>query len=126
MEVRWLNVVVFCEDYEAQIRWYKDTFELKELSRESGPYNYVELGHDKDHVIVGLTPAKEMKHLPTKPRNNTTILQLKVKDMETLFEKVKANKGTIRFGIQKDEKYDFLYGSICDLEGNEIWAIEEL
>jgi len=126
MEVRWLNVMVMCEDYEAQIQWYKDTFELKEILRESGAYNYVELGHDKDHVIVGLTPAKEIKHIPSKPRNNTTLLQLKVKDMETLFEKIKANKGKILFGIQKDEKYDFLYGSITDLEGNEIWVVEEL
>lgn len=125
MEVKWLNVVVLCDDYKAQVEWYKNTFDLKVLMEETGAYSYTELGHDKNHVIVGLTPAKEMEHKPSSPRNNSTFLQLKVKDMEKLYENVKANKGKIIFGIKTEEKYNFKYGSIADLEGNEIWVIEE-
>lgn len=125
MEVRLLNVVVLCDDFEAQIAWYKSTFNLKELLKESGAYNYVELGHNK-HVIVGLTPAKEMKHQPAKARNNSTLLQITVKDMETLFKKVKTNNGKVLFGPSIEEKHNFKYGAITDLEGNEIWVIEEM
>jgi len=125
MEVRLLNVVVLCDDYEAQVNWYKNTFDLKELLKETGAYNYVELGHDK-HIIVGLTPAKEMEHTNSKPRNNSTLLQIKVKDMETLYQKVKANGGKVIFGPSHQDKYNFKYGAIADLEGNQIWVIEEL
>jgi len=124
MEVRLLNVVILCDNFEAQVEWYKNTFDLKILLKESGAYNYVELGHN-EHVIVGLTPAKEMKHQPSKPRNNSTLLQITVKDMETLFKKVVDNKGTVKFGPSVEEKYNFKYGAITDLEGNEIWVIEE-
>jgi len=125
MEVRLLNVVVLCDDFEAQVEWYKNVFELKELMNESGAYNYIELGHNQ-HVIVGLTPAKEMKHQPAKPRNNSTLLQITVKEMETLFKKVKANSGTVLFGPSLEEKHNFKYGAITDLEGNQIWVIEEM
>ncbi len=125
MEVRLLNVVVMCDDFEGQVNWYKNTFDLKELLKESGAYNYVELGHD-NLVIVGLTPAKEMEHQPAKLRNNSTLLQITVKDMKTLFEKIKANGGKVKFGPSYQEKYNFKYGAIADLEGNEIWVIEEL
>lgn len=125
MEVRLLNVVVLCDDYEAQVNWYKNTFELIELLKESGEYSYVELGH-KNHVIVGLTPAKEMEHTTTQPRNNSTLLQITVKDMETLYKKVNANGGKVIFGPSHQDKYNFKYGAIADLEGNQIWVIEEL
>lgn len=125
MKIKLLNVVILCDDFEAQVDWYSNTFEIKELLKESSDYNYVELGHDK-HVIVGLTPAKEMKHQPNKPRNNSALLQIGVKDIETLFEKVKANNGKVLFGPNLEEKSNFKYGAIADLEGNEIWVIEEM
>lgn len=125
MEVKLLNVVVLCDDYESQVNWYKNTFELKELLKESDTYNYVELGQD-EHVIVGLTPANEMEHIPAQPRNNSTLLQITVKDMEALYENVKAQGGKIIFGPSFQKKYNFKYGAIADLEGNQIWVIEEL
>ena len=125
MKLKLLNVVVLCDDYEKMINWYKDTLELEITLEESEGYHYTELSSD-GRCIVGLTPAKEMDHTPTKKRNNSTLLQLDVKGMPQFFEKVKKSEGSIIFGINKDEKYNFLYGSIADPEGNEIWVIEEL
>ena len=62
---------------------------------------------------------------PPTPRNNTVIVQLSVSDISKLFAKVKETGGKILFGPSVDKKEGYLYGGIADIEGNQIWIVEE-
>jgi len=124
MKVKFHNVIVFAENYESLINWYQKALGLTITMQNIGDYNYTELGFDSE-IIVGITPATEMEHTPSAKRNNSTILQIATTDIEALFNKVKAENGKILFGINVEEKANFKYGGIADLEGNQIWVFEE-
>jgi len=125
MEVAFLNVVVLAENYEATVNFYKNAFGFNKVwLEEKTSYNYIELGTEKQ-LIVAITPAKEMKFKPTAIRNNATQLQLKVKDIHSVFENVKNAGGTIKHGPFMDEGYQILCGAVADNEGNDIWIIED-
>lgn len=125
MKVAFLNVVVLAEDYKATIKFYQDAFGFNKIwLEENTTYNYIEIGTE-EQLIIAITPAKEMKHTPTAARNNSTQLQLKVKDIKTVFEQVKKAGGTIKHGPFMDEKYKILCGAVADNEGNDIWIIED-
>lgn len=123
MKVQLFNTVVQANDYNATIDWYQKVFGLDILSKEEEDYHYVDLGIG-DHVIVGIAMATEMDHTPSSPRNNSTLMQLKVEGIEEIFEAVKAHGGTILFGPSYSEKYEMHYGAVADLEGNQIWMIQ--
>jgi len=118
-----MNVVVFANDYEELVNWYKDAFGLEVITKEEGTYTYTELGSDSQ-VIVGITPASEVEHTASSPRNNSVVMQVAVSDITTLFKSMKKMNGKILFGPSSDEKYTFKYGVIADIEGNQIWVIE--
>jgi len=118
-----LNVVLFAENYQALIDWYKDVLALEVIQEESGEYSYAELGIDKQ-LILGITPAKEVNHVASSPRNNSSVMQLEVAEIHSLFNRVKEKSGEFLFGPTADEKYGFLYGAISDIEGNQIWIVE--
>ena len=124
MKVKLLNVIVFAEKYEELIEWYKNALSLTVLFQETGEYHYTELGFD-NQVIVGITPASEIKHSPINPRNNSSIMQVQVSDINSLFKSVSENGGEILFGPSLEDKYNFYYGGIADCEGNQIWIVEE-
>ena len=56
---------------------------------------------------------------------NTVILQIATNDLKILFNKIKNNGGSILFGPSYDIGDKYWYGSIADIEGNEIWVIDE-
>ncbi|NNC95694.1 MAG: hypothetical protein HKN92_09040 [Chitinophagales bacterium] len=124
MRLKLLNIVVFAENYEELLKWYQDTFKLEILLKEDGEYHYTELGNE-NQVIVGITPAKEINHQPENPRNNSTILQVEVSDIQELFKNVVDNGGKVIFGPSLEEQHKFYYGGVTDIEGNQIWIIEE-
>lgn len=118
-----LNVVICAEQYEALVDWYKEALDLEVILVESGEYHYTELGKD-GKVIVGLTPAKEVEIQVSNPRNNASIMQIEVKDINALFARVKEKGGGLLFGPSLETQNGFYYGAFNDLEGNQIWVIE--
>ena len=124
MEIKLLNVVMLAEKYQELVDWYQDALGFEIVLKEKGEYHYTELGFNKKSII-GLTPAKEVEHSPTKTRNNSAVLQIQVSDIHSLFKNVKEKSGKILFGPSGDEKYGFLYGAFSDIEGNQIWVIED-
>ena len=119
-----LNIVILAENYQELVGWYKNVLSLDTLLEEKGEYHYTELGFEKK-VILGITPASEVKHTPAVPRNNSSLLQIEVSDIEALFNDIRTNKGKILFGPSTEVKYGFRYGGFADIEGNEVWVVEE-
>ena len=56
---------------------------------------------------------------------NTVILQICTNDLKSLFKKIKNNGGSVLFGPSYDEVDKYWYGSFTDIEGNEIWVVDE-
>ncbi len=124
MEIKLLNVILFAENYEDLVNWYQTALNLEVVHQETNPYHYTELGLN-GKGLIGITPAKEIQHKLSKPKNNACVMQLSVKTIVDLFEKIKLHKGKVLFGPSKDEKYDFQYGGIADIEDNEIWVVQQ-
>lgn len=122
MKTKLINTVIAAKKYQECIKWYKEAFLLDIIHQTEGEYSYTELGQNGLN-IVGLTPAKEIDHIPTEPRNNSCILQVQVDDIYALYERIKLLGTDIRFGPSVEEGSKFVYGSISDPEGNEIWII---
>ncbi len=123
MDIQLINTVLLAEKYESLVQWYVDTLELEVKLKVDKDYHYTDLAKD-GKLIVGICPAFEMKHTPTRPRNNSAILQVSVSDSHTLFSRVKENGGTVLFGPSVDKNEGFAYGSFSDPEGNPVWVME--
>ena len=124
MDTKFLNVIVLAENYEDLIKWYIKTFGLKKTATISDGYHYTELSFKKN-PIFGIVKAEDMDFNPSSPRNNSVIVQLRVSDINFLFANTEAYGGKILFGPTRDEINNYTYGGIADIEGNEIWVIEE-
>lgn len=124
MDLKLLNIVVFAEDFGQLVQWYMDALNLEIIYEERGEYSYTELGYDQQ-IVVGITPAKEMEHVPTKPRNNSAIMQLSVSDIKATFKQIEEQGGSILFGPTFEERNKFYFGGATDTEGNQIWFIQE-
>ena len=123
MKLRLLNVVIMAENYQKLVDWYINALGLELQQEWTEDYHYAELAYDK-HLVVGITPASELKHQPTMPRNNATIIQLVVSDIKAFYERIKKYEGKVLFEINFDEKEQFYFGAVADIEGNEIWVIQ--
>ncbi len=124
MNVNLLNPVVLAENYEELIQWYVKTFDLNIKYQTKEGENYTTL-EQSGKTIIGIAKANEMGVKPTKPRNNAVLIQLSVTDVNQLFTKVKETGGKILFGPSIDSKEGYLYGGLADIEGNQIWIVEE-
>ena len=123
MKNRLINIVILAEDYDTLVDWYIRTLDLEVKLKVDKDYHYTDLAWD-GQLVVGICPATGMKHTPTIPRNNSTVLQISVPDAAGLFERVKANGGTILFGPAVDRNEGFTYGAFADPEGNQVWVME--
>ena len=123
MEISLINAVILAQDYEKLVNWYKETLELEIKLQVDKDYHYTDLA-EGGKLVVGICPAKEMKHTPSTPRNNSVALQISVSDIEDLFTKVKENKGTILAGPSVDKNEGFRFGAFVDIEGNPVWVME--
>ncbi len=124
MDTKLLNGIVLAENYENLTNWYIKTFRLKKTATISEGYHYTELSFNKK-PIFGIVKAEDMDFIPSSPRNNSVIIQLRVSDINFLFANAEAYGGKILFGPTTDEINNYTYGGIADIEGNEIWIIEE-
>ncbi len=123
MDIQLINTVILAENYDKLVKWYKETMELDIKLQVDKDYHYTDLAKN-NKLIVGICPASEMKHNPTAPRNNSTVLQISVDDIESLLHKVAENGGSIIFGPAVDKNDGFKYGGFRDPEGNDVWVME--
>lgn len=119
-----LYPMILADNYEKLIEWYIETFDLTVKHKVEGKENYSILAH-VGQPVIGIAIAREMGVKPSTPRNNTVIIQLSVSDIKRLFAKVKESGGNILFGPSLDDKEGYLYGGLIDIEGNQIWVVEE-
>ncbi len=124
MKINLLNPVVLAENYEKLVEWYVKTFDLTVRYQAKQGEHYTEL-EQSGRLVVGIAIANEMGVKPATPRKNTVIIQILVSDINRLFAKVKKTGGKILFGPSLDKKEGYLYGGIADIEGNQIWVVEE-
>lgn len=123
MNLKLLNVVLLADNYQKLVDWYINTLGLELQDEWTEDYHYAELSYNKQ-LIVGITPATEMKHKLTHPRNNAAIIQLVVSDIQVFYERIKQHDGVVLFGVNYDQKEQFYFGAVADIEGNEIWVIQ--
>lgn len=123
MKLKLLNVVILADDYQKLVDWYINALGLELQEEWTEDYHYAELSYDKQ-LVVGITPATEMEHKLTHPRNNAMILQLVVSDIHAFYLRIKKHKGKVLFEVNFDKKEEFYYGAVADIEGNEIWVIQ--
>jgi predicted enzyme related to lactoylglutathione lyase len=124
MNLKLLYPIILAEKYENLANWYIRTFDLKIKYKVEGKENYTVLEH-AGQAVAGIAIAREMGVKPSAPRNNTAIIQFSVSDIRGLFERVCETGGKILFGPSIDEKEGYLYGGLLDIEGNQIWVVEE-
>lgn len=124
MKINSLHPMILAENYEELVEWYIKTFDLSTKYKAEEGENYTGL-EQSGKLVVGIAIAHEMGVKPTSPRNNTVIIQLSVSDINKLFARVKKMGGKILFGPSLDEKEGYLYGGLADIEGNQIWIVED-
>ena len=123
MDISLLNAVILAHDYNKLVEWYKKTFDLEIGTSVKDEYHYTEL-RKSDKFVIAIGDAKEMGVTPSEPRNNTMIAQLSVSDITSAFEEIRKNGGKILFGPSYDEKWKFHYGGFDDIEGNQLWVVQ--
>ncbi len=123
MKLKLMNVVILANDYQKMVDWYINALGLSLQQEWTADYHYAELVYE-GQLVVGITPAKEMKMFPPTPRNNAAIIQLEVSDIKAFYKRIEKNGGVIVFGPSYDEKEKFYFGAVNDIEGNQIWIIQ--
>jgi len=123
MDIKLINSVILSENYEKLVEWYVKTLDLEIKLQVDKDYHYTDLAKN-GKLTIGVCPASEMDHVPSHPRNNSTIIQISVSDIRELFGRVKEAGGTILFGPSVDKNEGFSYGAFLDPEGNQVWVME--
>ncbi|MGB3340311.1 MAG: VOC family protein [bacterium] len=122
MKTSLINAVILAENYDKLVDWYIQTFTLDVEHKVEKDYHYTELAQN-GHSVVGIAKTEEMGVTPTKPRNNSVIVQIMVSNIYELCDRIKAH-GKVLFGPTRDKDEGFTYGGIADPEGNQIWLVE--
>jgi predicted enzyme related to lactoylglutathione lyase len=121
---RLLNVVVLTRDYQKMVAWYRRVLQMKlDLVVDEG-FDYTEL--KRPGLLIGFTPARQMKAALPRRRANAVVPQLSVGDVRGFLRRVGREGGKIVFGPSQDEyrKRKYWYGAFADPEGNQIWVVD--
>lgn len=116
--------VVFAEDFNALVAWYRDVLGFTVTRRNEDEYHYCNL-ENENGIQIGIASAEEMGVQPGERRHNTVVLQFQVPDVPAFFAYLQEKGGDITFGPSFDEKDGFWYGGFHDLEGNPFWVVDE-
>ena len=131
MEIKILprETVIVAKNYQSLIDWYINNLNFKIINNFPDiKYCYLETDSG---IKIGIADMEELiKSTPAnKPLSkrvmNTVILQICTNDLQSLFKKIKNNGGSVLFGPSYDEGDKFWFGSFTDIEGNEIWVVDE-
>ena len=116
--------VIFAEDFQAMVEWYKTVFQLKVTHQVDDEYHYCNLENEAG-VQIGIADANEMGVTLGDRKNNSVVLQFQVEDVKLFFDYLQEHGGNIAFGPSFDEKDKFWFGGFFDLEGNPFWVVDE-
>jgi len=123
------ETVIVAKNYQSLIDWYINNLNFKIINNFPDiKYCYLETDSG---IKIGIADMEELiKSTPAnKPLSkrvmNTVILQICTNDLKSLFKKIKNNGGSVLFGPSYDEGDKFWFGSFTDIEGNEIWVVDE-
>ncbi len=124
VNIRFLNAYILAEDFKKLSGWYEKTFELDRGLTVEEDYLSMELRKNGKFVIA-FADSKEMGITPYYDRQNTVIAQLAVSNVKECLERVSQCGGKALFGPSFDETGKFYYGGFSDIEGNQIWVVQE-
>lgn len=116
--------VIMAEKWSALVDWYINVLGFIQTYRVEDDYHYVNL-ETASGIKIGIADATEMGVKIRERASNTVVLQFDVPDVKAFFEHIETNGGTKVFGPSFDEKGQFWFGGIEDLEGNPIWIVDE-
>jgi len=118
------ELVILAEDYDALVAWYVDALGFRVTRAFTEGYRYTNL-ETASGIRIGIAPASEVGVKPGDRSAHTVILQVGVADVKALFDQVQTAGGTATFGPSFDERGQFWFGGVSDLEGNPIWVVDE-
>ena len=118
------ETVIVAKNYQSLIDWYINNLNFKIINNNSD-IKYCNLETDSG-IKIGIADMEQMGNENYSKRiMNTVILQICTNDLKKLFRGIKNNGGSVLFGPSYDEGDKYWYGSITDIEGNEIWVVDE-
>ena len=118
------EIVLVAKNHQSLIDWYVDNLNFK-IVYNNLDIKYCSLETDSS-IKIEIADMKSLENENYSKRiMNTIILQIATNDLQKLFKKIKNNGGSILFGPSYDEGDKYWYGSVTDIEGNEIWVIDE-
>ena len=126
MEIKILprETVLLAKNHQLLINWYINNLNFKIINNNSD-IKYCNLETDSG-IKIGIADMEQMGNENYSKRiMNTVILQICTNDLKKLFRGIKNNGGSVLFGPSYDEGDKYWYGSITDIEGNEIWVVDE-
>ena len=126
MEIKILprETVLLAKNHKLLINWYVNNLNFRIINNNS-KIKYCNLETDSG-IKIGIADMEQMSNENYSKRiMNTVILQISTNALKRLFKRIKNNGGSILFGPSYDEGDKYWYGSVTDIEGNEIWVIDE-
>jgi len=126
MEIKILprETVLLAKNHQLLINWYINNLNFKIINNNSD-IKYCNLETDSG-IKIGIADMEQMGNENYSKRiMNTVILQICTNDLKKLFKRIKNNGDSVLFGPSYDEGDKYWYGSITDIEGNEIWVVDE-
>ena len=118
------EIVLVAKNHQSLIDWYVNNLNFK-IVYNNLDIQYCSLATDSG-IKIGIADMESLGNENYSKRiMNTVILQIATNDLDILFNKIKNNGGSILFGPSYDEGDKYWYGSVTDIEGNEIWVIDE-
>ena len=126
MEIKILprETVLLAKNHQLLINWYINNLNFKIINNNSD-IKYCNLETDSG-IKIGIADMEQMGNENYSKRiMNTVILQICTNDLKKIFKRIKNNGGSVLFGPSYDEGDKYWYGSVTDIEGNEIWVIDE-
>ena len=118
------EIVLVAKNHQSLIDWYVNNLNFK-IVYNNLDIKYCSLATDSG-IKIGIADMESLDNESYSKRiMNTVILQIATNNLKKLFKKIKNNGGSILFGPSYDEGDKYWYGSVTDIEGNEIWVIDE-
>ena len=115
--------VILAENYESLVAWYRDTLDLKVVSRHDEGFHYTHLENPAG-VRLGIAVAEEMNVEPRERSRNTVLMQFEVNDVRAFLAHIEVSGGSASFGPSFNREEGFWFGAFADPEGNPFWIVD--
>ena len=116
--------VILADNFEAQVKWYRETLGFKQTDLFEDDYHFANL-ETESGIKLGIGSAKEMGVEPQDRSKTTILLQFEVDDLAEYFEYLATSGAKILFGPSFEKKGQFWFGGFADPEGNPWWVVDK-